>query len=65
MLGPSAIYQINSYQELALDLGANTEDQKIIHTASGDRLLVKFVKTKTTPNSYPRHPKKLKRLHNL
>lgn len=65
MLGPTAIEQINTYQELALDLGANIEDQKMINTNSGDRLLVKFVKIQATPNLYPRHPKKLRRIHNL
>ena len=56
MLGPTAIEQINTYQELALDLGANIEDQKMINTNSGDRLLVKFVKIQAT---------KLRRIHNL
>lgn len=65
MLGPSAINQIDFYRQLASDLGAEIQDNKIIHTTSGDRLLVKFVKIQSTPNMYPRHPKKLKRIHNL
>jgi 16S rRNA (guanine527-N7)-methyltransferase len=65
MLGPSAIGQIDFYRQLASDLGAEIQDNKIIHTTSGDRLLVKFVKTQATPDLYPRHPKKLRRIHNL